>query len=554
MLCQKVFSARWRRHHCRYCGWAVCSTCMAPNCIEVDHWVTSTEGHGVRWGDRTKCKKVCTECAIAIPSHMNRFRTRRLVRCRKRYHRLSGETNTVCDMCASAIPQSVKNISCRCGLFQLPDVTEDTLTRVNGILEYLFRQDGDITVDSPPQVIQDRYNTERTILSHIQMGNHSTEPGSFDIRPLRNHSTQHFMDTGGKEALMNIMGGYGVPPDVMDPNYQIPITWRTYKYQLRPLLLSDHATNPPISTIIDSINENLFPDIVQLVRETPEILRDTYNTCVVQMAGKMDEVSPVKAPTPAPQDAPKPLKVVGKAGEGAGEEMTEEAPPPSSKVGDPKTQLSDRQLDDIDLKDMFNKALREAVRISKGLQEVRQEGLQEGPRKPSMFDLEKYWDGKPKNRSDWSVGGVPMGWTNCPKSMDIVDIWSTTRRRWLPARVMRVYISETGDEWEIDATYLEKAHDERLGGQNFLQKFNVLPTSVAVHGTGGREVPRVITGEPVVDPGPEPEPQPQPQPQKTPCECHFCTGTQVITPAEEKARRRDVQSIKIMDQQFPHSK
>ena len=40
-------------------------------------------------------------------------------------------------------------------------------------------------------------------------------------------------------------------------------------------------------------------------------------------AGKMDEVSPaepVKAPTVEPQEAPKPLKVVGKAGEGAGEE------------------------------------------------------------------------------------------------------------------------------------------------------------------------------------------------------------------------------------------
>ena len=53
-------------------------------------------------------------------------------------------------------------------------------------------------------------------------------------------------------------------------------------------------------------------------------------------AGKMDEVSPaepVKAPTVEPQEAPKPLKVVGKSGEGsvapaadeAGEEMTEEA-------------------------------------------------------------------------------------------------------------------------------------------------------------------------------------------------------------------------------------
>ena len=41
-----------------------------------------------------------------------------------------------------------------------------------------------------------------------------------------------------------------------------------------------------------------------------------------------DEVSPaepVKAPTVEPQEAPKPLKVVGKAGEEAGEEITEEA-------------------------------------------------------------------------------------------------------------------------------------------------------------------------------------------------------------------------------------
>ena len=57
--------------------------CLAPEPVELDRWVSSTEGHEVRHGAPTKAKKVCTACAFAAPAEverrLNRVRPRDIV-------------------------------------------------------------------------------------------------------------------------------------------------------------------------------------------------------------------------------------------------------------------------------------------------------------------------------------------------------------------------------------------------------------------------------------------------------------------------------------------
>lgn len=55
------------------CGcWVVCMDCLAPEPVELDRWVSSTEGHEVRHGAPTKPKKVRNACAFAAPSEVER--------------------------------------------------------------------------------------------------------------------------------------------------------------------------------------------------------------------------------------------------------------------------------------------------------------------------------------------------------------------------------------------------------------------------------------------------------------------------------------------------
>ena len=48
-LCDEEFGMLNRQHHCRYCGWLVCSDCSPEGqLVGVDRWVSSTEGHLVK--------------------------------------------------------------------------------------------------------------------------------------------------------------------------------------------------------------------------------------------------------------------------------------------------------------------------------------------------------------------------------------------------------------------------------------------------------------------------------------------------------------------------
>ena len=39
--------------HCRYCGWTMCSRCGPPELVlDVDRWVSSAQGHPIKYGDR----------------------------------------------------------------------------------------------------------------------------------------------------------------------------------------------------------------------------------------------------------------------------------------------------------------------------------------------------------------------------------------------------------------------------------------------------------------------------------------------------------------------
>ena len=86
MQCGAAFGLLRRRHHCRCCGWLVCSRCLSHR-ISLDRWVSSTKGHKISWQDehgRTyrgdsppsgtwarlpvlKVKKVCRMCASRAP-------------------------------------------------------------------------------------------------------------------------------------------------------------------------------------------------------------------------------------------------------------------------------------------------------------------------------------------------------------------------------------------------------------------------------------------------------------------------------------------------------
>lgn len=67
-----VFGMMWRRHHCRYCGWVICSNCFpASQIIAVDRWISSTEGHPVKHLEVGLCpKRVCRSCVEYAPAEI----------------------------------------------------------------------------------------------------------------------------------------------------------------------------------------------------------------------------------------------------------------------------------------------------------------------------------------------------------------------------------------------------------------------------------------------------------------------------------------------------
>eukprot|EP01046_Picozoa_sp_COSAG06_P030962 COSAG06_NODE_2978_length_5994_cov_51.043766_5_plen_432_part_00 len=65
-------SDKWRRHHCRSCGWVVCKGCLAPEPVELDRWVSSKAGHPINYGAPTKAVAVCRACAVAAPAEVSR--------------------------------------------------------------------------------------------------------------------------------------------------------------------------------------------------------------------------------------------------------------------------------------------------------------------------------------------------------------------------------------------------------------------------------------------------------------------------------------------------
>ena len=87
MQCGAAFGLLRRRHHCRCCGWLVCSRSLSHR-LSLDRWVSSTKGHKISWqqdehgrahrGDSPpsgtwarlpvlKVKKVCRMCASRAP-------------------------------------------------------------------------------------------------------------------------------------------------------------------------------------------------------------------------------------------------------------------------------------------------------------------------------------------------------------------------------------------------------------------------------------------------------------------------------------------------------
>eukprot|EP01043_Picozoa_sp_COSAG02_P047796 COSAG02_NODE_4620_length_5156_cov_2.045284_1_plen_557_part_00 len=75
MLCKPSWKfrmlPRWRRQHCRCCGWVVCSACAPEDqTLELDRWVSSTAGHEIEHGNPTATQRVCNSCAVHAPAEV----------------------------------------------------------------------------------------------------------------------------------------------------------------------------------------------------------------------------------------------------------------------------------------------------------------------------------------------------------------------------------------------------------------------------------------------------------------------------------------------------
>ena len=80
VLCDAEFGVMTRQHHCRYCGWLVCSACSPEEqSLGVDRWVSSSEGHPIKYaeaaaGAPTKHKRVCNSCLRTAPREIEERR------------------------------------------------------------------------------------------------------------------------------------------------------------------------------------------------------------------------------------------------------------------------------------------------------------------------------------------------------------------------------------------------------------------------------------------------------------------------------------------------
>ena len=75
MICEKGFGLTTRRHHCRYCGWIICSSCKGGK-LEVDRWLDDDEPHKIKIPSQDEdhekvSKKVCVCCATHAPGEMD---------------------------------------------------------------------------------------------------------------------------------------------------------------------------------------------------------------------------------------------------------------------------------------------------------------------------------------------------------------------------------------------------------------------------------------------------------------------------------------------------
>lgn len=69
-LCRVDFGLLLRRHHCRYCGWVVCDSCMRP--LAVDRWLKKAPPHRMKVSAAGRVEKdVCLSCFEHAPAEMD---------------------------------------------------------------------------------------------------------------------------------------------------------------------------------------------------------------------------------------------------------------------------------------------------------------------------------------------------------------------------------------------------------------------------------------------------------------------------------------------------
>lgn len=62
MVCSRKFGLRRRKHHCRYCGWVICSTCGPEGQTrELGRWLSDSGSHEVVRGEKS-VKRICKMC------------------------------------------------------------------------------------------------------------------------------------------------------------------------------------------------------------------------------------------------------------------------------------------------------------------------------------------------------------------------------------------------------------------------------------------------------------------------------------------------------------
>eukprot|EP01046_Picozoa_sp_COSAG06_P035275 COSAG06_NODE_3775_length_4919_cov_1.883817_2_plen_400_part_00 len=67
MLCAAEFvQVVESRHHCRYCGWAVCGSCSAATAV-LDRWLADDKPHDLQLSRSRRALRVCNSCFPHVP-------------------------------------------------------------------------------------------------------------------------------------------------------------------------------------------------------------------------------------------------------------------------------------------------------------------------------------------------------------------------------------------------------------------------------------------------------------------------------------------------------